>query len=354
MMAIGFANAANSVTLEYTPYRPGPSERYIDASMQVALAAVAWAILSSEPTVDLNLVKKVYDSALLAVPPGDPRTHGAMIGRGVAYELLLARRRDPDGHAGYPTGIGPGRFQIPEGENAKASISNSDVPPFGIANAFAVDPGAPPDFSSDIAQKDTEEAMAVGGARARSRSADQTAAAIFWSSHGDDFHSFIAKRAEEQGYSLSMVARAVAIYSIANFDGGVAMSAAKEKYLRWRPQTAARYMSATTDGGGPWTSLLRTPPNPEYPSGAAISAGIVEYLLPRLGLEATKITIRDPRTGQTRSWDSAAALADELAQSRIWGGIHFRTSVDRGREMGRKIAAAVIETVLIRNPGLPD
>jgi hypothetical protein len=36
-------------------------------------------------------------------------------------------------------------------------------------------------------------------------------------------------------------------------------------------------------------------------------------------------------------------MADEVRNVRIWGGIHFRNSLDVGYEMGRKTADILVE-----------
>jgi len=40
---------------------------------------------------------------------------------------------------------------------------------------------------------------------------------------------------------------------------------------------------------------------------------------------------------------SIQQLAEEIRNVRVWGGIHFRTSVDIGYDMGRKIAVFLVE-----------
>jgi len=39
-------------------------------------------------------------------------------------------------------------------------------------------------------------------------------------------------------------------------------------------------------------------------------------------------------------------MADEHQNVRVWGGIRFRNSLEVGEEMGRKIAAYLIDTAL--------
>jgi hypothetical protein len=52
----------------------------------------------------------------------------------------------------------------------------------------------------------------------------------------------------------------------------------------------------------------------------------------------------DPKL--TRQFATMAQLAEEHQAVRIWGGIHFRNSLEVGYDMGKKIAAYLIEHTL--------
>jgi hypothetical protein len=49
----------------------------------------------------------------------------------------------------------------------------------------------------------------------------------------------------------------------------------------------------------------------------------------------------DPKV--QRRFASVKEMADEVQSVRIWGGIHFRNSLDVGHQMGRKIAVFLVE-----------
>ena len=70
-------------------------------------------------------------------------------------------------------------------------------------------------------------------------------------------------------------------------------------------------------------------------------------LLPRLMGMAGAVEWHNTHTRQTRHWASAAALADELAAARVWAGIHFRSAVDAGRQVGRRMASEILDTQLL-------
>jgi membrane-associated phospholipid phosphatase len=113
-------------------------------------------------------------------------------------------------------------------------------------------------------------------------------------------------------------ARAYALVSVACFDATVACWEAKFHYMVARPN---QFDSTIT-------TVLPTYPIPDYPSGHAATEGgtaqVLSYLFPR-----------DEHFFQSR--------AEELAASRVWAGIHFRSAVNEGLKQGRAVGQAVID-----------
>ena len=50
--------------------------------------------------------------------------------------------------------------------------------------------------------------------------------------------------------------------------------------------------------------------------------------------------------GVTHRFTSLRAFTDEVANARIYAGFHYRFSTIAGREMGRKIGAYVVKSVM--------
>jgi hypothetical protein len=48
----------------------------------------------------------------------------------------------------------------------------------------------------------------------------------------------------------------------------------------------------------------------------------------------------DPKV--TRQFDNIAAVVEETGLVRVWGGIHFRSSLDVSNAMGRRVAAYLV------------
>ena len=88
-----------------------------------------------------------------------------------------------------------------------------------------------------------------------------------------------------------------------------------------------------------WTSLLQTPPFPEYTSGhSVISAAAAAILTFHLGDNiAFHDTTEQEYLGLERSFTSIRQAADEAGMSRLYGGIHYRAAIEEGRKQGQEV-----------------
>jgi hypothetical protein len=74
------------------------------------------------------------------------------------------------------------------------------------------------------------------------------------------------------------------------------------------------------------------------PSGSSPSA-IVEVLTRFLGTDALDIDVQGtPSFTVTRHFATADDLRAEVNDARIWGGVHYRFSVQAGSALGREVA----------------
>jgi hypothetical protein len=112
--------------------------------------------------------------------------------------------------------------------------------------------------------------------------------------------------------------RGYALAHVTSYDAYVASQDTKFHYWTARPNHF--------DPG--ITTVVTNPPFPSYPSNAAAlgaaSAVVLGHLFPR---EAARY----------QGW------AQEFGDSRLWAGIHFKSDIEAGFEMGRRVGALVIE-----------
>lgn len=117
-----------------------------------------------------------------------------------------------------------------------------------------------------------------------------------------------------------------------------------EKYRsnRIRPET---YINKYIDVH--WTPILQTPPFPEYTSGhSMISSAVAEVLTYFFGnnftfTDDTEVMFELP----ARTFPSFRKAANEAALSRLYGGIHFRDSVENGQVAGKEVGTYVVDKI---------
>jgi hypothetical protein len=91
-----------------------------------------------------------------------------------------------------------------------------------------------------------------------------------------------------------------------------------------------------------------TPPLADYPAGHTTYAGAAETILTGvLGPRPGTFTLRSATApGVELTYTSFAAVAAGVVNARVWGGIHWRTSSETGRRLGRRIAGYGLERAL--------
>lgn len=100
-----------------------------------------------------------------------------------------------------------------------------------------------------------------------------------------------------------------------------------------------------------WLPFITTPPHPEYTSGFAAMAGAVTSALSLI--YGDKISITDHTYDYLgmlpRSFDSFSAMANEAGDSKYFGGIHYKISVDRGLWQGRVVSKQIYKLIFFKS-----
>ena len=88
---------------------------------------------------------------------------------------------------------------------------------------------------------------------------------------------------------------------------------------------------------------MTTPPFPEYTSGHSVQSGAVATVLTALFGDNYRFTdnAHAERGLPARPFNSFFEAADEAAISRVYGGIHYRPSIELGLEQGECIGEKV-------------
>src|SRR5665647_427505 len=100
-----------------------------------------------------------------------------------------------------------------------------------------------------------------------------------------------------------------------------------------------------------WNSLIITPPHPEYPAAhAVVSMSGATILTKMLG---DKVSFTDNtyayRGYSAHHFNNFTEAAREAGISRLYGGIHYRSSIEAGFTQGEKIANNINNKLVFLN-----
>jgi len=100
-----------------------------------------------------------------------------------------------------------------------------------------------------------------------------------------------------------------------------------------------------------WSSVLQTPPFPEYTSGHSVISGAAAIAL--TDIFGDNFSFEDDTEVDyglpIRNFTSFKAASREAANSRLYGGIHYRAAIEVGLEQGEKLGNYVINKLEMAN-----
>ena len=338
--------AVNTITQRY----PGDRVK-LDAapgaSVEAAVAAANRAILSKLLPAQQAAIDSAYQTTVSALPDGPAKTAGIAVGDQAAAAILTLRADDgaavPESYRPHTT---PGLY-VPTVIPIVSQWPRRK--PWVMASADQFRPGPPPSLTSDLWARDYNEIKALGTKNSTTRSAEQTAIARFWeATRPTIYFQVVGSVANAPGREVTQNAHLFAAVTQAMDDAAIAILDAKYHYNFWRPITAIR--NGDTDGNeatereASWTPFIETPMHPEYPCAHCILAAIVGTLLQAeigTGPMPTLTTTSDTAQGAARSWTKIDDFMQEVANARIYDGVHYRTSTEVGTDMGKKLGQLV-------------
>jgi hypothetical protein len=343
-------DAARAVTPEAPSYAID-AQRAGTISIDAAVAGAAREVLTRLAPSQGATIETAYQAALGKLPEGAGKANGLALGKEVAEKLLAIRAADGfDAKVEVTLKEGRGLYQVTPPHGLRPILSGwGRVKPF-LVQADAVSTAAPPALTSPLFGADFEEVKELGARNSKTRTADQTAAAVFWTVQ-TAVPWFAAARAASAARPAPVLdnARVFAMLAVASADSQIACFKHKYEYMHWRPITAIRAAAnkkmGQLVGDATWEPLLGTPPHPEYPSAHACFSGAAEAVL-RGALKTDSVLVsvtHPPVFGVTRTYASFSAIAKEVNDARVWGGIHFRTADIQGYELGKSVGEAVLK-----------
>src|SRR6266699_885187 len=353
-------DAVNAIDATHKPYLVRIGHVSAHASQEAAVAAAAHETLITLYPAFQTTLDQQYDQPLAQIPDGADKTTGIDVGRAVALATLTLR--SDDGSAATPIpfvfGNAPGDYQsTPPNFPAQPVFTHwSRVTPFALELAKQFRLGPPPALTSAAYAATFNEVKSLGIANSTAATADQALIGRFWNGAIQNYWNEIAQTAVQADHlTTAQSARVFALLNLTLADEVIAFYDAKYTYNFWRPVSAVR--AADTDGN-PQTAadpnwlpeVSKTTPDPAYPGAhAVISAAAATVLNSFFRSHHFDFSVTsEVMPGVERSFKSFSAASEEATLSRIFAGVHFRSDLTIGQQLGREVAHFVIDNFLTR------
>jgi hypothetical protein len=208
-----------------------------------------------------------------------------------------------------------------------------------------------PTYTSDF-----NAVKALGRNTGSERTDEETALALFWDGNASvHWNQSANQMARANHVSVSESNRLFAVLNIAMADTSFTIWSAKRYYgsvatdVTWRPVTAIPL--ADTDGNPDtiadptWLPLITTPAHPEYPAGHPSLNGtgatvLLSYFRPQQTFTLTS-------AGQpARTYTSIPVARSDGNNARVWGGLHYPSTVEISDGVGEAIANFVNQNTM--------
>jgi hypothetical protein len=322
------------------------------ASADAAVAQAARDVLVARVPLQAAAVESAYVAYMASIPDGPAKDAGKAVGAAAAAGMLAMRSGDHFDdvvpYVQWPTG--PGVFE-------PIAPTQPVTPGLGLVRPFTYDspsdyrPSGPLNLKSRRYAKDVAELQKYGRVDSGARSSGQTETARFHTEQTFfQFNRTLRELANARGLDLRESARLLGYVNVATADTMIACWEAKYHFFFWRPNHAIQ--RADTDGNKATTRDTTWLPlivgnHPEYPSGHACFTGAVtESLRNYFGTKRVKLEISSTAVGAgpPRTYENLDELVTDVENARVWGGLHYRTTMIKSakhfpriaRDVGRK------------------
>jgi hypothetical protein len=218
----------------------------------------------------------------------------------------------------------------------------------GVAQGTAIAP--PPPYSEDPSSTFYKMVKDVYD-KSQILTADQTAMALYHRDApgypgGGHFVAILSQVLVKAQPKLDVAAVAYAKTGIAFYNAVTICFTQKYSYNVVRPITYIRNVM----GHPTWLALFNTPGHPEFPAAHAVNGASIAYMLTSVFGNNFNFTINtyDYIGLPARSYNSFYAMGKEMADSRVFGGIHYQPSCDKGRQLGERISKNILKMITFK------
>jgi hypothetical protein len=349
-------DAVNGIERRYAPIHV-PSAAPRGASKRAAAVQAAYRILITRFPAQTAVLDAKRAVSLAAIGDGNSQRLGVEWGQKVANAILAWRSTDGFTPAPAPFlgGDEPGQWRPtsftgdPPVPVPGAVPQFATMTPWGIQSPDQFRPDGPPALDSPLYLADYDEVREMGSATSALRTDDQTDACLFMNSTSANYlwNRAAIDVGAAQGTDLSENAHLLATMNLAIADALIACWDAKYEFEFWRPVTAIQLADEPL-----WTPLIATPAHPEYTSGHSSASSAAATVLAAYFGDDTPFMLQSPAApGWVRFYPSFSSAVDEVADARVFAGIHFRAACEDGAILGSDVAAYILENSMGRIRG---
>jgi PAP2 superfamily len=328
----------------FEPFASKPAAAPV-ASPEAAAIRAAYVVALNEFPSQAGNIDAAYTNSIAGLSASPEKIDaGVAVGEAAANAVLAKREGDnrnlPD-LTGYTPASGPGVWiPTPPAFAAPQTPFLQFVRPFGYDDPARFRPVAPPALERRTYLADYVEIKDYGAFNSPSRTADQSATALFWSGSASALW-----RANVRSLAASMDiltgSRFEALGSAAVMNALIATWDSKFHYMFWRPVTAIR--AGDTDGNPyteadrDWTPFIVTPTHPEYIAAhSTVGASTTGFYTVWFGTNHFPLDFKGTG-GTVRHYESVEEIHAEESNARVWGGMHWRHSTEVGTRIGTRV-----------------
>jgi hypothetical protein len=358
---IAMYDAVTAIEGGYRPFAVSLPSVVPGASPAAAAVAAAYAVLKNKvytpaafPSVQARIDAE-YALLLAQIPSGQSKTDGIAIGQAVAAAFINLRQNDGlNANVPYTfQPVGPGVYQKTPGPPPTFAYAGPVTPweakftPFAIHSPSQFRAEPPPSLTSDQWADDFNEVKAFGAAIGSVRTPEQDQIGLFYGLENAAFQAGRAFRNLAAVHQLTLTedARFFAQEYVTTADALVGCWDSKYHYNFWRPITAIH--EADIDGNDAtqpdlnWSPQVVTPGHPEYPSAHGCFTSAYAHAIAQF-FDTKHLSVRlFSRFTPLRPYadfDSTDDIIKEIIAARVYNGVHYRTSVVEGAELGSQVS----------------
>jgi hypothetical protein len=362
-------DAYNGIEKRYTPVFV-QDEAPNGASRRAAVIAAGYTALVGLFPTQKSSLDASYAASLAALSDdgedgGESRERGIAWGTQVAQAVLQWRSTDGF-NVSYPAFTGG--FEIGQWRPTPPAFGPMSAQPLAFTAMFVLDsntqfrPAPPRALNSTTYTDDFNAVKALGRNNGSTRTLDQTALAPFWEGNASTHWNQAANQmARDNHLSMSDSNRLLAVLNIAMADTAFTTWSAKRFYgavpteVTWRPVTSIPLADSdgnpSTFADSGWLPLVTTPSHPEYPAGHPAQNGAAATVLLSYFTDQQQVFTLTTINQPDRTYTSIAQARSDGNNARVWGGMHYPSTVAISDAEGEAIANYVNQNFMQRSNG---